>query len=205
MQEFFMPSLLPSSPKSRIALGLACGLLLSVGAVFAFKSNAFYSMSHHGAGHGHMHGADGTGHDEVTMPGLRGANATPEESAELATMFRNFETITREVTHLPNGIRTLTRSSDPEVMDQMVSRVTGMINRVEAKDDPQILIQSPTLDVFFAKGDQIETEITLTDAGIEVIQTSENPELVAALQKHAAEVSDMADRGMQAVHEMMMQ
>jgi hypothetical protein len=152
-----------------------------------------------------MHGADGTGHDEVTMPGLRGANATPEESAELATMFRNFETITREVTHLPNGIRTLTRSSDPEVMDQMVSHVTGMINRVEAKDDPQILIQSPTLDVFFAKGDQIETEITLTDAGIEVIQTSENPELVAALQKHAAEVSDMADRGMQAVHEMMMQ
>lgn len=200
-----MASLLPTSRKARIAIGLACGLLLSVGAVFAFKSKAFYLMSHHMAGNGHMHGANGTGHDEVNMPGLRGANATPEESAELATMFRNFETITREVTNLPNGIRTMTRSSDPEVMDQMVSHVTGMINRVEAKDDPRILIQSPTLDIFFAKGDQIETEITTTDDGIEVIQTSENPELVAALQKHAAEVSDMADRGMQAVHEMMMQ
>ena len=35
-------------------------------------------------------------------------------------------------------------------------------------------------------------------------QTSDDPELVAALHTHAAEVSDMAARGMQAVHEMMM-
>lgn len=38
-------------------------------------------------GDAHMHGADGTGHDEVNMPGLRGLDATPEESAELAVMF----------------------------------------------------------------------------------------------------------------------
>jgi hypothetical protein len=36
-----------------------------------------------------------------------------------------------------------------------------------------------------------------------ITQTSKNPELVEALQKHAAEVTAMADRGMQAVHEMM--
>jgi hypothetical protein len=55
-------------------------------------------------GHGmHGHGADGTGHDEVTMPGLRGLNATPEESAELALMFRNFGTLTREVRTFPTA------------------------------------------------------------------------------------------------------
>jgi hypothetical protein len=42
------------------------------------------------------------------------------------------------------------------------------------------------------------------DEGLVVIQTSEDPQIVKALQTHAAEVTEMAERGMQAVHEMMM-
>jgi hypothetical protein len=190
--------------KRRIVIGLFVMAALTAGGVFYFKGNTFYIMSHHMAGSGHVHGADGTGHDEINMPGLRGKNATPEESAELAVMFRNFETITREVTNLPNGIRTITRSSDEEVMNQLVSHVFGMIRRVEDKDDPKIIIQSRTLDIFFKRGDEIESEVELTDDGIVVTQTSKDPELVAALQEHAAEVTDMADRGMEAVHEKMM-
>ena len=139
------------------------------------------------------------------MPGLRGINATGEESAELAAMFRSFETITREVINLPNGIRTATRSSDEDVMNLLVSHVLGMIRRVEEGDDPQIEIQSPTLDILFVQGKEIKTDIDVTDEGIVVTQTSDNPELVAALQKHAIEVSAMADHGMEAVHKMMMQ
>ncbi|HBZ43484.1 MAG TPA: hypothetical protein DEO85_05355 [Maritimibacter sp.] len=153
----------------------------------------------------HMHGAGGMmAHDEVTMPGLRGLNASPQESKELAVMFRHFETLSRDVETLPNGIRTVTRSSDPEVMDALVSHVVGMIGRVEAKDDPEIFIQSPTMDIFFARAEGIETEIEMTDDGIVVVQTSDDPDLVAALHTHAAEVTDMAERGMQAVHERMM-
>ena len=200
-----MTSLLKKYGKTRIVIGLIALVALATGGVFYFKGNTLYMMSHHMSGGGHMHGADGTGHDEINMPGLRGENATPEESAELAVMFRNFGTITREVTNLPNGTRTVTRSSDEEVMNQLVSHVFGMIRRVEDKDDPKILIQSRTLDVFFQRGDKIESEIELTDEGIVVTQTSQDTELVAALQKHAAEVTDMADRGMEAVHEKMMQ
>ena len=200
-----MTSLLQKYGKTRIVIGLIALVALATGGVFYFKGNTTYMMSHHMSGGGHMHGADGTGHDEINMPGLRGENATPEESAELAVMFRNFGTITREVTNLPNGIRTVTRSSDEEVMNQLVSHVFGMIRRVEDKDDPKILIQSRTLDVFFQRGDKIESEIELTDEGIVVTQTSQDTELVAALQEHAAEVTDMADRGMEAVHEKMMQ
>ena len=191
--------------KGRYIIGLLTLLIVIAGVFFFASGNRFYMMSQHLFGQGHMHGADGSGHDEVNMPGLRGKNATPEESAELAIMFRNFETITREVTNLPNGIRTITNSSDTDVMDKLVSHVVGMIGRVETRDDPKIGIQSPTLDIFFARGDEIKTEIDMTDDGIVVTQTSTDPDLVAALQKHAAEVSDMADRGMQAVHEMMMQ
>lgn len=153
----------------------------------------------------HGHGMGMHQHDEVNMPGLRGENATPEESAELAVMFRNFDTITREVENLPNGIRTVTRSSDPEVMDAIVRHAVGMIDRVGQKDDPRIFIQSPTLDAFFLHGDEIMSEVEVNDERLVVVQTSENPELVEALQVHAAEVTDMADRGMAAVHDMMMQ
>ena len=152
----------------------------------------------------HMHGADGSGHDMMTMPGLRGVNATPEESAELAVMFRGFGTITREVEMLPDGIRTVTRSSDPEVMAVLVSHVVGMIERVGREDDPEIFIQSPTLDIIFERGDAIGTKVEVTDDGVVVEQVSHDPEVVEALQVHAGEVSDMADRGMMAVHEMMM-
>lgn len=152
----------------------------------------------------HMHGANGTGHDQINMPGLRGLDATVEESTELAIMFANFDTLSREVTNLPNGIRTVTRSSDEDVMATLVSHVVGMIGRVDEGRDPQIFIQSPTLDIFFVRGENIHSEIDVTDEGIVVVQTSEDPEVVAALHTHAAEVSDMADRGMQAVHEMMM-
>ena len=48
----------------------------------------------------HGHGLGMHQHDEVNMPGLRGENATQEESAELAVVFRNFDTITREVENL---------------------------------------------------------------------------------------------------------
>ena len=192
-------------PKRLVGASLAAVLLLTAGNLDIPASTATAQMNGHGPGGGHGHGADGTGHDEVNMPGLRGQSTTPEESAELAVLFRNFETITRDVTELPNGIRTVTRSSDKDVMTDLVSHVVGMIGRVESGDDPKIMIQSPTLDIFFARGDAIRSEIDVTDEGIVVIQTSDDPEVVAALQTHAAEVSAMADRGMQAVHEMMME
>ena len=138
------------------------------------------------------------------MPGLRGENATAKESRELAAMFRNFTQITRSVENLPNGIRTLTATDDPALRDVVISHVIGMIDRVETGDDPKVFIQSPTLDLLFERRAAITTDIDVTNDGIAVTQTSDDPAVVAALQTHAAEVSDMADRGMQAVHEMMM-
>ena len=185
---------------------LALVAVLAGGAIYLRGPTMAQMMGQMGLMHGgqHGHGMDGSGHDEANMPGLRGENASPEESAELAVMFRNFQTFTREVTNLPDGIRTVTTSSDPEVMAALVSHVTGMIGRVENLDDPKIFIQSPTLDIFFQRGDGISSDIEVTEAGIVVVQTSTDPEVVAALQIHAAEVSDMSARGMQAVHEMMM-
>jgi hypothetical protein len=128
--------------------------------------SATAQMHGHGTRHGmHGHGSDGTGYDEVNIPSLRGVNASPEKSAQLAVMLRNFQTFSREVFDLPNGIRTVTRSSDEAVMNALESDVVGMIGRVEQGDDPQIFIQSRTLDVFFLRGDSIVTDIEVTDEG----------------------------------------
>lgn len=185
-----------SRRKTFVALGLVGAIALGAGAVTMFSHGAMAQLSHN-------HGADGTGHDLGTMPGLRGLDATPEESDELAVMFRNFEKISREVTNLPNGIRTLTSSDDEELLGVVVSHVVGMIDRVDEGRDPKVFIQSPTLDLLFERRAEITTEIDIADGGIVVIQTSDDVEVVAALQTHAAEVTDMANRGMDAVHDAM--
>lgn len=185
-----------------LVIGLV-GVGVASALVFAGYSVATAQMSHHGTGM-HGHGDDSANHDEMNMPGLRGLDATAFESEELAIMFRGFEQITREVENLPNGIRTITMSDDPELLGVVTSHVLGMIDRVDTGQDPQVFIQSPTLDILFERRASITTEIDFTDTGVIVIQTSEDPEVVAALQTHAGEVSDMVDRGMQAVHEAMM-
>jgi hypothetical protein len=196
-----------SSPVSRRGLWLKVGLVVAavsmlIGGAYLYSQR--YVLMHMTGMEMHHHGADGSGHDEVNMPGLRGANATKEESDELAVMFRNFDKITRSVINLPNGIRTVTSSQDDAIMAVLTSHVSGMINRVEEGDDPKIFIQSPTLDILFERRDQIKTEIETTEEGIIVVQTSDDLEVVKALHTHAAEVTDMANRGMQAVHESMM-
>ena len=189
--------------------GIAVGAIVLIafaGGAFLFYQGGFLPsmMGHNKGQQSHSHGADGTGHDEVNMPGLQGKNATPEESAELAVMFRNFEQITRTVTNLDNGIRTVTFSEDEQLMATVVSHVIGMIDRVDQGRDPKIIIQSPTLDILFERRDKIATTIETSDEGIVVTQTSDDPEVVAALQTHAGEVSGMVERGMDFVHDLMM-
>ena len=69
--------------------------------------------------------------------------------------------------------------------------------------------QSRTLDIFFERPEAIATEIDLTDEGIIVVQTSEDPEMVTALAMSMRKKSPTWARtgggGMQAVHEKMMQ
>jgi len=126
---------------------------------------ALAESRHRPASRKHMHH-----HDEVNMPGLRGENASAEETSDLAVLFRNFETLSREVENLPNGIKTVTRSSNSKVMEVLVRHAVGMIGRVEQKDDPKIFIQSPTLNAFFLHGDQIDSEIEITDEGIVIVR-----------------------------------
>ena len=138
------------------------------------------------------------------MPGLRGIDTTQVEISDLKNIFTNHMKINRRVEQLPNGIKTITETDDDDLRESIVTHVALMVTRLEEGRNPQVIIQSPTLDLLFDRYDEIETNVEITNRGVQVIQTSSNRDVVALLQQHAAEVSDMSKRGMRAVHERMM-
>lgn len=152
----------------------------------------------------HKHGHGHSEHDEVNMPGLQGIDTTEAEVNDLKTIFKNHKEIKRTVTNLDNGIKTETYSDKEEIRVAIVNHVTLMVTRIQENRNPKVMIQSPTLDKLFNNFDKIETSIELTDTGIAVIQTSEDPKVVKLLQTHASEINDMVEKGMQAIHERMM-
>jgi hypothetical protein len=136
--------------------------------------------------------------------GMMGGNATDDERSDLHALFSNHDKIKRTVTNLPDGIRTATESDDPEVAATIQKHVAEMGKRVEEGRDPGLPIETPALHAIFQNKDKIKTAYEATEKGIIAIQTSTDATAVKALQDHAAEVTDLAQRGMVAAHEAMM-
>src|ERR1035437_3951100 len=68
-----------------------------------------------------MHGQMGPG-----MMGMNGRSATAAEHSDIRDLFFNHENIKRTVTNLPDGIRTVTESDDPQVAATIKKNVAEM-------------------------------------------------------------------------------
>jgi hypothetical protein len=112
-------------------------------------------------------------------------------------MLFDHDKIKRTVINLPDGIRTVTESDDPGVARAIAAHVASMEKRL--KDGKIFNLFSPTLPVLFQNRDKIKTVLESTDRGSAVTQTSGDPKVVAALQAHALEVSELARDGMAAM------
>ena len=171
-------------------------------------SSALLSLSLTQPLYAQQHGAHGMGgmhqHSMQTMPMLHGKNTSQQEFEDMREMFQRHLEIERTVENIEGGIRTFTAARNSELRDAIVNHVAMMITRIEEGNDPEVPIQSPILSILFELGSEIQTDIEVTDNGVIVTQTSSNPIVVQALQRHAAEVTDLANRGMQSVHERMM-
>jgi hypothetical protein len=131
-----------------------------------------FGMHHMGPGMmGMGPGMTGMAHDEATMSQLQ----------VIHTMLVDHDRITRTVTNLPNGIRTVTESDDPALAGQIKTHVADMGKRVGAGDDPGLPIESEALHSIFRDKDKIHTTYETTDKGIAVVQTSDDAKTVAAL------------------------
>ena len=184
-----------------ISLG-AAALLLGVGA-YAFTAS---SEEGHGFGPPFMHhrGMDHMMGGGMGMgPGMMGMGRESATMAQLGViheLLANHDRIRRTVTNLTDGIRTLTESDDPKVAEWIKTHVADMARRVAAGDDPGLPIESPALHAIFRNKDKIRTTVETTEKGVAVVQTSDDGKIVAELQKHAAEVTELVQGGITAVH-----
>lgn len=149
-------------------------------------------------------GGMGMGTGMMGMMGMTHDSATMKQMRVIHELVVNNERITRTVTNLPDGIRTVTESADPRLAQLIKEHVVTMDQRVSKGDDPELPMESPALRAIFRGKAKIRTTTSTTASGIVVVQTSSDSAVVAALQQHAAEVTDLVRRGMTAMHEAMM-
>jgi hypothetical protein len=165
-----------------------------VAAVVAVVFAAAVLHAQHAGAQGGSQDAMGMRHDAATMAQMRAIHE----------LFVNHDRITRTVTNLPNGIRTVTESADPHIATLIKEHVGTMDRRVIAGADPNRPMESQALHAIFEDYDKIQTTIEMTATGVIVVQTSTNQRTVASLQQHAVEVSDFVKHGMVAMQTAMM-
>ena len=130
--------------------------------------------------------------------GMHGGDASFADDMRLVhAMLIDNTKIKRTVENLPNGIRTVTESDDAGVARAIKAHVGSMETRL--KEGRLFNLFSPTLPVLFENKDRIKTTVEMTDKGATVTQTSSDAKVVAALQAHAQEVSELARDGMVAM------
>ena len=191
-----------------IAVALAVG-------TYAFTASS--QESHHGFGSGSMRQGMGRMMGHGMGPGMMGPGmmgrgmmdhggnrATGDQVRDIHALLADHERIKRTVTNLPNGIRTVTESDDAAVARTIKTHVADMMKRVEAGDNADLPMQSSKLHAIFRNKDKISTAVETTEKGVIVVQTSDDPQTVAALQAHASDVTGLVQGGMAALHASMM-
>jgi len=198
------------SSKIAFAVVTSLGLGLAIAAVFAHPGARGPGMMHGrgpggaaahagGMGPGMMHGMGPGGAAGGPMGGpmagrMQHADAAFEDDMHLVRdMIQNHDRIKRTVTNLPNGIRTVTESDDPQIAQTIKAHVASMEQRL--KEGRVFNLFSPTLPVLFENKDKIQTKVETTDKGSVVTQISSDSTVVAALQAHAVEVSELVRDG----------
>jgi len=195
----------------------AIAICLSLGAAVTYAHPDAPMM-----GHGMGHGPDAGGHGPMMGRGMGHGPAagnhgpmagptamlTKQDAGSAADMsvvmdlVHNNTQIKRTVTKLPDGIRTVTESDQPKVAQAIKAHVASMSNRL--KDGREFNIFSTTLPVIFDNADRIKSVVEMTDKGAVVTRTSSDPKVVAALQAHAGEVTDLVQDGMAGMRRGMM-
>jgi hypothetical protein len=190
---------------SQIAIAVAAALVFAAAAYGQSAGSGPGTEHNHGAaGHGPMMrqgmgpamGA-GMGHGPVGMLTSQDTGSAADMGVAMNLVHDNAK-IRRTVTRLPDGIRTVTESDDPRIAQDIKAHVASMSQRL--KDGREFNIFSTTLPVIFDNAKSIKSAVQLTDQGAIVTRTSTDAKVVAALQAHADEVTELVKEGPAAFH-----
>lgn len=101
--------------------------------------------------------------------------------------------ITRKVTKVADGVETITESMNAEVAGKIKEHVTAMHRRV--KEGRGIHLRDPLFVAIFKNYSSITMEVTETEHGVKVRETSKEPFSVKLIQAHADVVSKFIAHG----------
>ncbi len=101
--------------------------------------------------------------------------------------------IKRTITRTEKGVDTLTESDDPEVAAGIQTHVAAMHARV--KEGRGIHMRDPLFREVFRHANKISMEITDTDKGVRMVETSEDPYVTSLIRAHADVVSKFVENG----------
>ncbi|MBL9121654.1 MAG: hypothetical protein JNL80_17235 [Phycisphaerae bacterium] len=101
--------------------------------------------------------------------------------------------IRREVHELPNGVDAVTESDDPDVAARIRNHAFAMQRRL--RDGARVRQWDPVFVKLFDHAEKVKLDVQVTDKGVHIIETSDDPEVVRVLHSHAAGVSEMVREG----------
>ncbi|HEY9661910.1 MAG TPA: hypothetical protein V6C65_25935 [Allocoleopsis sp.] len=122
-----------------------------------------------------------------------------KDAQTIHQLFAYHDQIHRTVEDIPGGIQAITESDNPDVAALLQTHVSAMYDRINKMQSIPMIGMSTTLPTMVEAADQYQRQFRMTDQGIEIIETSTDPEIVAVIREHAQEVTQFAEQGMPAM------
>lgn len=142
--------------------------------------------------------ATGMAQGQGRMGGMGMGGNQPQDMKTIHALFGDHQKITRTVKPISNGVETVTESDDPKVKALIVEHAWAMKTRLEKKQP--IRQWDPLFAELFRQADKIKLEITNTEKGVKITETSTDAYVVKLIQAHAAGVSEFVSEGMSVMH-----
>lgn len=115
-----------------------------------------------------------------------------------ALVFNN-DWIKREVEEIPGGVRTVTTTTDPDLLKVLKRHPKEMGEYY--KDGGMVRGWDPVFRALAQYSDKVDMKVKELENGVEVTVTSEDDYVVELIRAHAKKVSDFVARGRAAMHE----
>ncbi len=120
---------------------------------------------------------------------------TMQEMSAIHRLLSNHENIQRSVKDIPNGVETVTTSSDPKLAAVIREHVGQMKQRIESGE--AIRQGDPLFREIFANHEHIHMSIEDVPGGVRVKETADEPRVVPLVRQHARRaVSEFVAEGM---------
>jgi hypothetical protein len=129
-------------------------------------------------------------------------NVSQNDMSVYMEMFDRHTEIQRRVEQLSNGIRTTTESDNPRLAALLHEHVPNMWAKVNAGEEVRCM--SNSLPTMFRNASKYRRRLDLTPRGVVVTETCDDPVVLAAIRRHADEVTGFVRGGMPAMMRGMM-